>query len=312
MSTAGGDQRAAVLTVLVPDERGVAVLGRLPGVTPVRYDDTGPLPDAARSAQVLVAAHGSTARLAPLAAALPRLRLVQTLYAGADEWRPHLPAGVLLSSARGAHGPASAEWAVAMLLAIYRDLPAFRDDQRAGRWQRRTTESLRGKRVLILGAGDLGGCLRELLLPFGAEVTMVGRRPRPGVRGVADLPRLLPAHDATVIMLPHTPDTHRLLDRRLLALMPDDAVLVNVARGGLIDTDALVDELTAGRLRAALDVTDPEPLPPGHPLWTAPRALITPHVGGYVHDFRERGWRVVATQIAQFAQTGTTDNVITH
>ncbi|WFE29890.1 2-hydroxyacid dehydrogenase [Solwaraspora sp. WMMD791] len=297
--------------MLVPDERGVAVLGTLPGVRPVRYPERGPLPDAARSADVLVVAFGSETWLAPLCADLPRLRLVQTLYAGADGWARLLPDGVLVSNARGAHGPPTAELAVALLLAVYRDLPGFRDDQAAGRWRRRTTDTLSGKRVLVLGAGDLGGSLRRLLVAFDTTVTLVGRRPRPEVRTLTDLPELLPDHDATVVMLPYTPDTHRLVDQRFLALMPDDGVLVNVARGGIVDTDALLAELTTGRLRAALDVTEPEPLPAGHPLWTAPGVLITPHVGGYVHDFRERGWQVVAAQIAQFAATGRTDNLVT-
>lgn len=306
-----GGRPARLLTVLVPDERGVTVLGGIPGVQPVRYQAAGPLPDAARTAEVLVAAFGSEARLAPLCAGMPRLRLVQTLYAGADGWARLLPDGVLVSNARGAHGPPTAELAVGLLLAVYRDLPGFRDDQAAGQWRRRTTDTLSGKRVLILGAGDLGSRLRRLLVAFDTTVTLVGRRPRASVRTLADLPELLPDHDATVLMLPYTSDTHQLVDQRFLALMPDDGVLVNVARGGIVDTDALLAELTAGRLRAALDVTDPEPLPPGHPLWTAPGVLITPHVGGYVHDYRERGWQVAAAQIAQFAATGRTDNLVT-
>jgi phosphoglycerate dehydrogenase-like enzyme len=242
---------------------------------------------------------------------MPCLRLVQTLSAGTDRWEGRLPRGVALSNARGAHGGATAEWAAAVLLAIYRELPRFAADQAAGVWRHGTTDTLDGKRVLILGAGDLGLSLRARLEPFGARLTMVGRRRRPGIEAAADLPALLPRHDAVVVMVPYNDSTRHLVGASFLAAMPDGAVLVNAARGPVVDTAALLAELRSGRLRAALDVTDPEPLPAGHPLWHAPGVLITPHVGGNTAGAADRAWNLAARQIAQYASGKQPDNLIT-
>ncbi|MEV4344467.1 2-hydroxyacid dehydrogenase [Actinoplanes sp. NPDC049596] len=294
----------------MPDHHGLEALAGVPAVTPLRYSEEDGVPAGGHHAEVMVVPFGSVERLTALMTRLPALRLVQTLHAGIEQWQGRLPDGVLLSTARGAHGAATAEWALAGLLAVHRDLPGFAADQAAGRWRWRTTDSLHGKRVLILGAGDLGSSLRRMLTPFDVEVTMVARRHRPGVRTLDEVPTLLPEHDVVALMLPHSPGTHHLVDRDFLALLPDGAVLVNAARGALVDTGALLTELRRGRLRAVLDVTDPEPLPAGHPLWTAPGVLITPHVGGGVHDYRVRAWRVVAAQIAQFARGETPDNLV--
>ncbi|GAA2686818.1 2-hydroxyacid dehydrogenase [Actinoplanes palleronii] len=296
-------------TILVPDDHGVEVLAGVPAVTALRYT-AGEVPAGGDTAEVLVVPFGPVEPLIAMTTRLPRLRLVQTLHAGTESWRGRLPPGVLLSNARGAHGAATAEWALAGLLAVYRGLPGFIADQAAGQWRWRTTDSLQGKRILILGAGDLGTCLRQLVAPFGTTVTMVARRRRSGVHHLSDLADLLPCHDVVVVMLPHSEATHHLVDKDFLARMPDGAVLVNAARGPLVDTDALVAELRRQRIRAVLDVTDPEPLPAGHPLWTAPGVLITPHVGGSVHDYRLRAWRVVAGQIAQFARGDVPDNLV--
>ncbi|MGH3283045.1 MAG: NAD(P)-dependent oxidoreductase, partial [Trebonia sp.] len=139
------------------------------------------------------------------------------------------------------------------------------------------------------------------LAGWDVAVDRVARRARDGVRGIGDLPELLPIADIVVILVPVTAETRHLVDKDFLAQMKDGALLVNAARGVIVDTDALLEELTRGRLRAALDVTEPEPLPPGHPLWQAPGLLLTPHVGGGVHDVGERGYRVVAEQLARLA-----------
>ncbi len=298
--------------VLVPDDVGVAALAPLEGVDPVRYDPDGGLPDGADGAEAMVVDAGDPERLAGLMRELPRLRLVQTLSAGVDRWRGRLPDGVDLANARGAHGAATAEWAVAVLLAVYRELPRFVRDQAAGRWEKHATESLAGKRVLVLGAGDLARNLQRRLEPFGAVATLSGTRARQKVVAMEEVPRLLPKQDAVVVMLPLTETTRRLVDTAFLAAMPDGAVLVNAARGAIVDTDALLSELRSGRLRAALDVTDPEPLPAGHPLWTAPGVLITPHVGGETLGLEERGWRVAAEQIALFAAGRPPTNLVSH
>jgi phosphoglycerate dehydrogenase-like enzyme len=280
-------------------------LGRLldsvDGVRVLTYDDVDDLPDAAEDAEVLVVASGNVDEQVRLMARLPNLRLVQTLSAGVEAWEGRLPKGVQLSNARGAHGGATAEWAVAALLAVYRELPVFVLAQREGRWDDHTTDTLDGKRVLVLGAGDLAVEFRRRAEPFGAEVSVVGRRARAGVHGLDELDDLLPPADAVVVMLPLTDATRGLVDAGVLRRMADGSVLVNAGRGPIVDTDALLAELQAGRLRAALDVTDPEPLPDGHPLWSAPGLLLTPHVAGSTRGFQDRASAVAARQIEQFA-----------
>ena len=288
------------LTVLVPGEEGRAALAGVGGTEAVPYDPAGVMPEEAGWAEVMVVPPRHAGRLLAAMKDMPKLRLVQTLSAGIDSWEGRLPAGVALSNARGAHGGSTSEWAVAVLLSIFREIPEFAADQAAHRWRQRTTETLDGKRVLILGAGDLGTSLRRRLEPFGASVTMVARTARAGIRGTAEVPDLLGAQDAVVALIPYNHETHHLVDQAFLARMPDGAVLVNAARGPVVDTGALLDELRAGRLRAALDVTDPEPLPPGHPLWDAPGVLITPHVGGATTGVWERAWAVAARQIEAY------------
>ncbi|MEU8247600.1 NAD(P)-dependent oxidoreductase [Nonomuraea sp. NPDC048916] len=290
------------VVTLVPERRGVEILSETQGVAPLLYDVMEPLPAGAAEARVIVVPSRPVDRVLELIAGLPALGLVQTLSAGTDQWTGRLPDHVALSSARGAYGPPVAEWVAASLLAVYRDLPAFAADQAEARWRERSTETLDGKRVLILGAGDLGTNLRVRLEPFGAHVTMVARRARAGVRAVDDVPALLPGQDAVVLMLPLTDATHHLVDEVFLAAMKDGAILVNAARGPIVDTPALLAETRSGRLRAILDVTDPEPLPAGHPLWHVPGVLITPHVAGDVEESDERAWQVAATQIAHYAK----------
>jgi phosphoglycerate dehydrogenase-like enzyme len=236
--------------------------------------------------------------------------MVQTLSAGTDQWDGLLPGGVALSNARGAHGPATAEWAVAALLYFIRKLEEFARSQTTGTWARLTADTLDGARVLVLGAGDIGDNVRRRLEPFGARVTMVGRTLRPGVRAVSELPDLLGDQDAVIAVVPLTADTRGMIDSSFLAQMRDGAILVNAARGPVVDTKALHEELHNGRLRAALDVTDPEPLPPDHPLWRAPGVLITPHIGGETQGAKDRAWAVAARQIIRLATGKTPDNVV--
>ncbi len=288
------------MTVLVPSDEGRAALADLDNVSLVVYDPAGAMPEEAADAEVLVVSFRHISRTRAAMRDMPRLRLVQTLSAGTDSWQGHLPHGVRLSNARGAHGGSTAEWAVAALLAIYRDFPRFAADQAAHEWHQIETETLDGKRVLILGAGDLGTNLRARLEPFGASVTMVAHSAHGGARGLDEVPDLLADHDAVVLMVPYNDETHHLVDAGFLARMRDGAVVVNAARGPVIDTGALLAELNRKRLRAALDVTDPEPLPAGHPLWDAPGVLITPHVGGSTEGAMGRAWKVAARQVAAY------------
>lgn len=289
--------------VLVPHEQGLVALRDLAGVTAAYYDPDdldGELPDLAATAQVLVPPFLATGPVVRLAERLPRLRLVQLLTAGAEAWVGRLPEGVALSDCRGAHGGATAEWIVAVLLATYRHLPRFVLAQERRHWDYHQTEELAGKRVLIVGAGDVAENTLARLAPFGVTTTLVGRRARDGVHGIDKVHDLLPDHDACVVIVPLTDATRGLVDARFLAAMSDGAVLVNAARGPVVDTEALTAELTRGRLRAAVDVTEPEPLPPDHSLWDAPGLLLTPHVGGSVPLAMERAFAVAADQIAAF------------
>ena len=232
---------------------------------------------------------------------LPALRTVQTLTAGMDDVLPHLPPGVTACNARGLHDASTAELAVALILASLRGIPGFVRNQEHGVWDQSFQPALADRTVLIIGYGSIGTALEQRLIPFECRVERVARKPRDAehgpVRGLSELPVLLPEADVVVLLTPLTAETRHLADAEFLARMKRDALLVNVARGAVVDTGALLAELVSGRLRAALDVTDPEPLPSGHPLWRAPNVLITPHVGGPSSAFLPRALRLLRAQL---------------
>jgi len=242
--------------------------------------------------------------------AMPRLTAVQLLSAGVDPWATMMPDGVLLCSGRGIHGVSTAELALALMLALLRDVPLFLKQQEQQHWRHASTDGLAGKQVLIIGAGEIGKTLASAVQVFGATATLVGRTARPGVRAMQDLDALVPEHDIVVVAVPHTPETRNLVDQRFLAAMPDGAILVNVARGQIVVTDDLVAELRSGRLRAALDVVDTEPLPSGHPLWTLPGVVITPHVGGGARGWQARARHLVRDQIGRLLAEEPLANVV--
>jgi phosphoglycerate dehydrogenase-like enzyme len=242
---------------------------------------------------------------------MPELKVVQTLTAGVEALRPSVPAGVTLCNARGAHDASTAEWVVAAMLASLRDFPLFAREQAAGRWTYRHTDSLAGKTVLIAGYGSIGAAVERRLAGFEVTVLRVARAARPGVEPAGRLRDLLPSADVVVLLVPFTPETAGMADASFLASMKDGALLVNAARGPVVDTDALVAELGRGRLRAALDVTAPEPLPAGHPLWTAPGALITPHVAASTPVSLQRAAELVRSQVIAFSRGEPLKNVIT-
>jgi phosphoglycerate dehydrogenase-like enzyme len=287
------------LRVLVPS---TAIGGAVEALSPrvrayrVNAEDGLPTGDAAL-AQVWVPRSGGAHLPDGFLDGLPQLRLVQLLSAGAERFVGRLPEGVFLCNARGAHTPSTAEWAVAATLAAQRGIPFFVREQTAGRWSSETFRSLVGARVLVVGAGDIGTTIGRMLAGFDVELTYVARTAREGVRSTAELPELLPHADVVILIVPVTPETTGMVDAAFLAAMPDGALLVNAARGVVVDTDALLAELTAGRLRAALDVTEPEPLPAGHPLWSTPGLLLTPHVGGAVPETNARAAAAVTDQI---------------
>jgi phosphoglycerate dehydrogenase-like enzyme len=300
-----------VTTICVPDAEARDLLGELPaGVEVVTWDGTGPLPPGGTDVSLLVARYMG-AMTADALTELPALRVIQLLSAGVEAWLDRVPDGVTLCNGRGVHGGSTAELAVAGMLSVLRELPRFRQAQREHDWVATDTDGLDGKRVLLLGAGDIGRRVGAAVEVFDAQTTFVARRVRPGVHGLGQLPDLLGEHDVVVVALPHTPETHGLVDAGFLAAMPDGALLVNVARGQIVDTDALLAELTAGRLHAFLDVTEPEPLPPDHPLWDAPNLVLTPHVGGGTHGWQRRAYRLVREQVTRFHNGQPLENVVT-
>jgi phosphoglycerate dehydrogenase-like enzyme len=298
------------LKVLVPGDLGLDVSDTPPNIEAVLYQPGEPWPAGHLDATVVVVGYDKAAAVGARFADLPDLRLVQTLNAGYEQWLPLLPSGVMLSNGRGAHGGSSAEWVVAALLAIYRELGLFARQQADGQWRRKDTETLIGKRVVVLGAGDLAVNLAARLAPFETDVVLVGRKARPGVHAMDEVDGLLPSADVVVAMLPESEATHHIVDAGFLARLPDGAVVVNVGRGGLVNTDALLAELTSGRLRAALDVTEPEPLPPGHPLWSAPGLLLTPHVAGSTEGAWQRAWAVALRQLEAYASGSNPPNLV--
>ncbi len=298
------------MKVLVPDDLGLDTSTIPVGIDVVFYEPAAAWPAAHLDAAVVVVGFDNAAAIGARFVDLPYLRLVQTLNAGYEQWLPHLPDGVMLSNGRGAHGGSSAEWVVAVLLAIYRNLQWFTENQSKGIWRHADTDTLIGKRIVVLGAGDLAVNLASRLAPFDTEVTLVGRRARPGVVALSDVDGLLPDADVVVAMLPDDESTRHVIDAEFLAKLRDGTVVVNVGRGGAVDTEALLAELTSRRLRAALDVTDPEPLPAGHPLWSAPGLLLTPHVAGSTYGAWNRAWHVALRQIEIFAGGGRPPNVV--
>ncbi|KOG80233.1 MULTISPECIES: 2-hydroxyacid dehydrogenase [Streptomyces] len=246
------------------------------------------------------------------------VRVVQTLSAGIDHVEPglgSLPPGVRLCNAKGVHEASTAELTLALVLASLRGIPGFVHGQDAEEWRSGFYPALADKSVLIVGYGSIGSAIEDRLAPFEcARVARVARSARASARGpvqaLDELPALLPESDVVILSTPLNPSTRGLVDAEFLAAMPDGALLVNVARGGVVDTKALLAELESGRLRAALDVTDPEPLPAGHPLWHAPNVLITPHVGGSTSAFEPRAKRLLAAQLTRFAAGEPVENVV--
>jgi phosphoglycerate dehydrogenase-like enzyme len=266
----------------------------------------------------------------------PRLRgvrLILSLMAG-TEWIPGVAGPhVTICNARGAHNISTAEWTLGAILAVLKYLPLYLDVQRSGVWKRRfeanahyasitgdarplyppvMLEELTGKSVLLVGYGAIGKEIERLLEPFHVKLERVARSARaiPPVHAVSELDSLLPQAEIVILILPHTAESHHLIGRRQLSLMRQGALLVNAARGPVVDTDALVEVLSAGRIRAALDVTDPEPLPEGHPLWSCPNLLLTPHVAGSSPQFAARSLKTAADELRRYINGEPLRNVV--
>lgn len=298
-------------TICVPTADAAERLEALPGVEVVVWDGDGDPPSALERVEFLVPGYPASRISDEALAQMGKLQVIQLLSAGVEPWLQRVPAGAVLCSGRGVHGSSTAELAVAGVLNLLRQLPEFIVQQAKHEWTPHRSDDLDGRRVLILGAGDIGARVGAALGVFGAEVTLVGRSARAGVSGIDELPALLPQAQIVVLALPSTPDTRGLVDRAFLASLPDGAILANVARGSIVDTDALLAELSARRLYAYLDVTDPEPLPSDHPLWDAPNLLITPHVGGGTLNWFRRGYPLLREQLERYLAGEPLRNVVT-
>jgi phosphoglycerate dehydrogenase-like enzyme len=265
------------------------------------YDGTGEPPSTSDKVEFYVLPYTFDDTPLRLMAHMPRLRMVQTLTAGYEHVLPHLPDGVRLYNAGGVHDASTAELALTLILAALRGVPEFVRAQERGEWRHERHDALADKRVLIVGYGGVGIAVDQRLAGFEVTVRRVAQRAREGVAAVRDLPQLLPEADVVVLAVPLTDSTRGLVDRAFLERLPDHALVVNVARGAIIDTEALLAELHSGRLRAALDVMDIEPLPADHPLWHAPGVLLSPHVGGDTTAFLPRAKRLIIDQLHRYA-----------
>ena len=294
---------AARVVVSVPDEEYAAALADVEGVDVVVWDMEGPHE---RGSEVRLAVMPYMTRLtvSDISDGLDALEAVQIQSAGFEGFLDGLPPRVALCNAGGVHDASTAELALTLTLASIRQIPDFVAAQHDSNWLPLTLHpALADRRVLVLGYGNIGRAVARRLLPFEVSVTAVASRAREGddlverVHGIDELPELATAADVLVVIVPLTEATRGLVDGALLARLPDGALVVNVARGPVVDTDALVAECATGRLRAALDVTDPEPLPEDHPLWTTQGVLITPHVGGATEAMRPRAQDLIRRQV---------------
>lgn len=286
------------LRVSLPSQNLVDALEPSAGVELFLWDLTGPAP--AEQFDIVVPPYmGGVGALAALDSV--DVGLVQSQLIGYDGVEAVLPAGCLFANAAGVHETSTAELALGMIIASQRGIPDFVRHAATGTWDHRERPSLADRRVLLVGYGGVGKAVEARLLPFETEVTRLASRGRDDdggrIHGIDSLYEHLPLHDIVVVSVPLSEQTRHLVDARFLGAMPDGALLVNVARGPVADTEALLRETSSGRLRAALDVTDPEPLPRDHPLWTVPGVLITPHVGGASSAMLPRVARLIRKQI---------------
>jgi phosphoglycerate dehydrogenase-like enzyme len=297
--------------VCLPDQQAIELLGAVPeGVELIVWDGGPDRPDGLERTEFWVPKVEDEGDLPTMFAAMPAMQVMQLTSAGVENLVGRIPGTVTLCHARGVHGSSVAELVLLLILASQRRLPHFIEAQCEGRWDLVQGDDLADKCVLIIGAGDLGRQTARRLLSFDAVPVMVANSAREGVHSVDELPELLPGADVVVLTLPLTPRTTGLVDAAFLARMPDGALLVNVARGQIVDTDALLAELRSGRLRAGLDVTDPEPLPDGDPLFGAPNVIITPHAAGHVTQAGPRAFALVNAQLRRYVAGEPLINVV--
>ena len=298
------------MTFLLPSADGVAdeVARRLPQASIARFEEDGySLDDVDFYCLPYMGDGPSIAMIARM----PRLRVLQSLSSGVDNVLGSVPDQVTFCNGIGLHHEeGTAELAVSIILASLKHIPVFALQQSRRQWHHLRTDSLDGKRVLLVGYGRMGQGIEQRLAPFGARITRTSRTARDGVATLAHLPRLAADADILVVCIALTPGTTGLISGEVLAALPAGALVVNVARGPIIDAAALAGHLADGRLRAALDVTDVEPLPADRPEWAMPNVLITPHVGGDTFVFAQRAPRFVADQAERYVKGQPLANVV--
>ena len=260
------------------------------------------------------------------------VKVVQSLLAGVDWLQAMVPSGITLCDGQGMHNIPTAEWVVAAIFNALKFFPFYTALQLAHDWRGRSLaddhyrtlhrssqtnyppvlqEELYGKQALIIGYGSIGRSIEERLVPFGVDVVRVARSARPGVEPVSRLNDLLPSADIVILIVPQTPETAGLIGVREIDRMKQGALLVNAARGPVVDTAALLAALNDKRIRAALDVTDPEPLPADHPLWSAPNVFITPHVAASSPAMMPRAIAFAARQVERYLAGQPLHNIVT-
>ncbi|MFZ1925647.1 MAG: 2-hydroxyacid dehydrogenase [Solirubrobacteraceae bacterium] len=293
----------------IPDRADSQSVGELPEAVELHLIPKEGLSEALLEAEFLVPGSDEP-RVTEALGRMPKLRVIQTLSAGVDWLLPSVPPGVTLCDARGTRDGPVAEWVLSAILASLKHFGEARDSQRAHDWRWREPDELAGKTVMILGYGSIGLTVERLLVAAEAEVIRVARRARPGVHAVDELASLLGLVDIVIVLLPLTAVTEGLLDREMLGCMREGALLVNAARGSIVDTAALLELLQEGRIRAALDVIEPEPLPPDHQLWDAPGLLITPHFAGDTRGAERRAFALVGEQVRRYVREEPLVNVV--
>jgi phosphoglycerate dehydrogenase-like enzyme len=280
----------------------------------LRYEvvpSVGEVPASVADVEVFVPPYSVGPEVTEVLPRMTSLRYVQTLTAGVDNIRSAIPAGVTLCNGRGIHDTSTAELVLTLVLSSLRGVPQFVRDQDRHRWNPGWHPALADRTVLLVGYGAIGAAIEARLAPFECSVVRVARSARDGVRATSELPSLLPTADVVVLVVPLTDETRGLVGAEFLSSMKEGALLVNVARGPVVDTDALVDALRAERVRAALDVVDPEPLTADSPLWGCPGLLVSPHVGGSSSAMWPRAYRLVRDQLHRIAAGEEPVNVMT-
>jgi phosphoglycerate dehydrogenase-like enzyme len=311
------DQRQQIIhTVSVPDSALLAAVSPAPdSLRVVEWDLRGdPVGADLADIDAVVLPYANARSVLPSLSRVRQLQLVQTQSTGYDGVGEAVGTGVAIATASGVHAAATAELAIGLMLASLRGIDIAVRDQPAGIWRSERRLSLADRRVLLVGVGGIGREIAKRLEPFEVELTRVGSSPREDehghVHGSDELEALAASTDVLVVITPLTERTYHLIDARVLAALPDGALVVNVARGPVVDSVALTNEVVLGRLKCAIDVFDPEPIPAGHPLWTAQNALITPHIGGNASAFEPRIIRLLRSQLEALAAGRVPQNLV--